>query len=437
MRPTMPLPRRPLPSMARVRQELPDARIPDVRRETCQRLLDAGIRDRVHSGARIAITAGSRGIGGFVELVSGIVDAVKVAGGEPFVIPAMGSHGGAVPDGQIEILNRLGVTEASVGAPIRATMDTFALGRTVNGAVAHLDRIASESDGVIVLGRVKTHPEKHADLASGLLKMVTIGLGKQVGAQQAHSHGLWDSVRQVPEVTMASGKVLFGVAVVENGYRQPLLIEVVPPDYQAFLEADVRLLKIAREHVAQIPFPELDLLIVDEIGKTISGTSMDLNVIGHWRLEGGPKVPNFQRIAALSLTHGSLGNALGVGLADFVTERLARDYDPRVTYINLLTASEPGGSAQEGPLPIPLPCDRDAAEVALYSAIASDSPRVCRIKNTGALDEMEVSEALLAEVKQNPRLEMLSASAPPAYDADGNFVPFAAFSGAGMHRAAA
>ena len=205
---------------------------------------------------------------------------MKSCGGEPFIIPAMGSHGGATAEGQAEILHRLGVTEQSAGAPIRATMETHELGPAENGAVAHVDRFAAEADGIIVLGRTKTHPESVGELASGLLKMCTIGLGKQIGAHQAHSHGLWDSVRAVPKVQLAKSKILCGVAVVENGYRQPCAIEVVPPSYDAFLEADMRLLKLAKAHLARIPFDELDLLIVDELGKTISGGGMDPNIIG-------------------------------------------------------------------------------------------------------------------------------------------------------------
>ena len=199
-----------------------------------QKLLDSGLRDKVKPGNRIAITAGSRGIGGFVELLSGIADAVKSCGGEPFIIPAMGSHGGATAEGQAEILHRLGVNEQSAGAPIRATMETHELGPAENGAVAHVDRFAAEADGIIVLGRTKTHPESVGELASGLLKMCTIGLGKQTGAHQAHSHGLWDSVRAVPKVQLAKSKILCGVAVVENGYRQPCAIEVVPPVLRRF-----------------------------------------------------------------------------------------------------------------------------------------------------------------------------------------------------------
>jgi hypothetical protein len=328
----------------------------------------------------------------------------------------MGSHGGATAEGQTEILHRLGVSEQSSGAPIRATMETQELGSAENGAVAHLDRFAAEADGIIVLGRTKTHPESVGQLASGLLKMCTIGLGKQIGAHQAHSHGLWDSVRAVPKVQLAKSRILFGVAVVENGYRQPCAIEVVPPSYDAFLESDMRLLKLAKAHLARIPFDELDLLIVDELGKTISGGGMDPNIIGLWRNSDAPHEPNYKRIVVLSLTYASLGNGLGIGMADFTTRRFVDSYDPAVSYINLLTASEPRGNTREGPLPLALDSDREAVEVGLFSSLAGTDPRVCRINNTARLDELWASEALLGEVKANSALEILKPPSPLIFD---------------------
>lgn len=420
MHQTMPLPRQSVPTMARVTQQLPADEVSDVRLETRERLLASGLRDKIRSGARIAITAGSRGMGDFTLLLSGIADAVKAAGGTPFLIPAMGSHGGAVAAGQVEILRRLGVDEQSVGAEICATMDTLALGTADNGAVAHLDRHAAAADGIIVLGRVKTHPEGTEELASGLLKMCTIGLGKQRGAQEAHRHALWDSVRAVPRIQLSHAKVLFGVAVVENGHGHPAAVEVVPPRYEAFLEADVRLLRVARTHLAQIPFDRLDLLIVDELGKNVSGAGMDPNVIGHRRISGGTEGPDFRRIVVLSLTFPSLGNGLGVGLADFTTKRFAEAYDPAVTYVNLLTANGPRGNTREGPLPLALPSDKEAIEVALFSSVAGASPRVCRIKNTNRLAELWVSAALLDEVRANPKLRLADPPAAMSFDAHDN-----------------
>jgi hypothetical protein len=240
--------------------------------------------------------------------------------------------------------------------------------------------------------------------------MCTIGVGKQSGAHEAHSHGLWESVRAVPKIQLSKCKVLCGVAVVENGYRHPCAIEIVPPAYDAFLDADIRLLRTAKAHLAQIPFDDLDLLLVDELGKTVSGGGMDPNIIGRWRNSDPPHQPNYRRIVVLSLTHPSLGNGLGIGMADFTTTRFAESYDPAISYINLLTASEPGGNTREGPLPLVLGSDREAAEVALFSSLAGERPRVCRIKNTALLDEFWASEALGDEIRAIPKLRF---SQPP------------------------
>lgn len=406
--------------MARVRQFLPSDSISDVRSDVAEKLNAFGIGRIVKPGGRIAITAGSRGIGALTDLVSGIADCVRNCGGEPFVIPAMGSHGGATPQGQTEILRRLGVSDESSHAPVRATMETREVGVSDSGAVAHIDRLAFECDGIIVLGRTKTHPESADELASGLLKMCTIGLGKQTGAHQAHSHGLWKSVRAVPKLQLARARILCGVAVVENGYRHPCAIEVVPANYESFLESDSRLLRIAKEHLSLIPFNDLDVLVVDEMGKTISGAGMDPNIIGHWRNSDAPHDPDYRRIVVLSLTHASLGNGLGIGMADFTTRRFVESYDPAVSYINLLTASEPGGNTREGPVPLALDSDREAMEVGLFSSIAGSSPRICRIKNTAVLDEFWASEALLDEIKVNPKLELIDGPAPLPFDAAGN-----------------
>jgi hypothetical protein len=301
-------------------------------------------------------------------------------------------------------------------------METHHLGVSESGAAAHVDKLAFEADGIIVLGRTKTHPESTGPLASGLLKMCTIGLGKQVGAHQAHSHGLWESVRAVPKLQLDRAPILCGVAVVENGYRQPCTIEVVPPTYDAFLEADLRLLEVAKRHLARIPFDELDVLIVDELGKTISGGGMDPNVIGLWRNSDAPHRPDYRRIVVLSLTAASLGNGLGIGMADFTTQRFADAYDPVVSYVNLLTASEPGGNTREGPMPLTLSNDREAIEVALFSSLAGNPERVCRIKNTAMLDEMWVSSPLLAEVDRNPALHVVQPLSPVLFDENGSLL---------------
>jgi hypothetical protein len=412
---------RELPPLAPVRQTLRGDKITDVRSDVREKLLGSGLLERISADAKIAITGSSRGIGGFVELLGGICDAVRSRGGEPFIVPSMGSHGGATVEGQIEILKRLGVDESALGAPIRATMETRELGRSETGAVAHLDDLVASSDGVIVLGRPKAHPENAEGIASGLLKMTTVGLGKQAGAQSAHTHGLWKSVRAVPKITLAKAPILCGVAAVENGYRDTAIVEVVPPTYEAFKEADERLLKASEPYFAELPLDDLDLLIVDKLGKDISGTGMDLNIIGDWRMKGGETKPDYRRIVVLSLTPASLGNGLGIGLADLTTRRFVDEFSWHSTYVNLFTASEPGLlNTREGQLPLALPSDRNAIEAGLFSSLAGSRPRICRIKSTAELDEFWVSEELLDEVGKNEKLSVISQPETLGFDKEGN-----------------
>jgi hypothetical protein len=415
----MDYPNRNIPKMCRVRQSLDDRHIEDIERTVVRKLMAANLKSLIKPGAHIAITAGSRGIGGFTELLKGIAAAVRSCGAEPFLVASMGSHGGATAEGQRELLLRLGANPTQIGAEIRSTMETYCLGGSKTGAKTHFDKAAYDCDGVIVLGRVKTHPENTEGIASGLLKMVTVGLGKQAGAQEAHSHGLWESVKAAPELSLGSGKILLGVAVVENAFRQPVAIEVCPGNYEAFYDTDKRLLKKAKRHFARVPFDDLDALVVDEIGKNVSGTGMDLNVIGPWRIQGGKKKPDYKRIVALSLTPGSMGNGLGIGLADFTTQRFLRDYDAHATWINLLTATEPGArNTVEGQLPLALRSDREAIEVALYSCL-SGNPRICRIQNTSLLHEFWISEALLPEA-HSKGLVVIEGPIEMRFDREGN-----------------
>ncbi len=416
---TMELPRMDVPPIAKVRQALPPDHIADIAGEVHRSLESAGLRDKVKPGQTVAITAGSRGMGGFNEILRAIVAQVRYYQAEPFLIPAMGSHGGATAEGQAAILKGYGITEERMGCPIRATMETVSLGRAENGAEVHYDRYAYEADATIVLGRCKTHPILHEGNGSGLLKMTTIGLGKQRGAQEAHSHGLAESVQQVPKIALAQGNVILGVNVVENGYRQPYQIEVVEPG--DFWASDRRCLDLARAFVARIPFEQLDVLVVNYIGKDISGAGMDPNVTGFWRAEGmGERVPDYTRIVVLDLTNQTQGNALGIGQADFTTQRLVEKIDHRATTINMLTAASRNGRLIEAAVPIALATDREAIEVALRAAVPRAAPRICWIKDTDALGKCWITQALLPEARQNPQIEVLSEPAPWPFDAAGN-----------------
>ncbi len=415
----MELPRMELPAIVKIRQALPPDHIADIAADVQRQLDAAGLKSMLSADQSVAITAGSRGMGGFQEILAAIVAAVKACGAEPFLIPAMGSHGGATAVGQVAILHGYGITEESIGCPIRATMETVCLGTAENGAAVHYDRYAYAADATIVVGRCKTHPILHEGNGSGVLKMTTIGLGKQTGAQAAHAHGLAESVQCVPKVALAKGNVILGVNVVENGYRQPYHIEVVPP--QDFWAADRRCLELARAFVARVPFAALDVLVVSFIGKNVSGGGMDPNITGLWRAEGaGARVPDFKRIVVLDLTGETQGNALGIGQADFTTRRLVAKIDHHATAINMLTAASRDGRLIEAAIPLALESDREAIEVALRAAVPEGPARICWIKNTDELGEFWVSEAVLPDVHQNPQLAVLGEPMPWPFDAVGN-----------------
>lgn len=411
-----------LPRMAKVRQLLPRDKLDDVEGAVRAGLGTLHLGNHIQKGHRIGITAGSRGAGGIVPALRAIIAEVKAQGGEPFIIPAMGSHGNATPEGQKYILACFGVTEQKLGVPIDARMETVVLGKGYNGYEAHYAVSAKEADGIIVLARTTVHPnlkagEQSDGVASGLLKMTMIGLGKQKGAQSAHHHGLADCVLQVPDLQLKHGNIIAGVSMVENAYREPYKIEVVPPE--EFKTSDQRQLKLAQSLFGQIPFDELDLLIADWMGKDIAGSGLDPNVIGFWRFEGGPHVPNYRRIVSLDLTEASAGNAIGIGLNDIVTRRLVDKMSKEATYMNLLTGANKDGSTIEGYIPIIAETDREALELALGAIMPTDAPRVCHIHDTSRLEELMVSEALLPLTQQLPTIEVLTELQPPPFDQEG------------------
>jgi hypothetical protein len=408
--------------MAKIRQLLPRDKLDDVESVVRSGLRKLNLGSRIQRGHRVGIAAGSRGAGGMAACLRAIIAEVRAEGGEPFIIPAMGSHGGATPEGQKQILACFGVTEQSMGVPIDARMETVVLGKGSNGYEAHYAVSAREADGVIILARTTVHPnlkagEKTDGVASGLLKMTMVGLGKQHGAQSAHHHGLADSILQIPELQLKRGNIIAGVSIVENAHRQPHTIEVVPPE--EFKASDQRMLKLAQSLLGQIPFDELDVLVCDQMGKDVAGSGLDPNIIGFWRFEGGPHVPNYRRIVSLSLTEASGGNAIGIGLNDVVTRRLVEKMSQHATYMNLLTGANKEGSTIEGYIPIIAETDREAVELALGSIQPSNAPRVCHIHDTSRLEEMMVSEALLPLAKQLPNIEVLTELQPPPFDKEG------------------
>jgi hypothetical protein len=379
----------------------------------------------VKAGQSVALTVGSRGIVNIAAIVRATVEHLLDLGARPFIIPAMGSHGGGTADGQRSVLEHYGVTEAAMGCPVRATMDVVQVGEAL-GLPIWLDRYAAEADWVGVINRVKPHTGFTGDIGSGLLKMMTIGTGKHRGAVQAHRAnirlGYERMITGLGAGMLRSGRIAFGLGVVENGYDETALIQAFLPDQ---LEAGEReLFRKARAWMAKLPFEDLDLLIVDEIGKEISGTGMDTNVIGRhatW-FERPFTSPRITFILACDTTANTYGNANGIGLADFTTRRLADRIDWEPTYVNALTACSPGGPK----LPAVLDTTQEAIAVAL-SCLGLDrieDARVVRIQNTLRLAEVEVSAALGAALAGRDDLTPLGEPTPMTFGPDGAFPPF-------------
>jgi hypothetical protein len=347
---------------------------------------------------RVAITAGSRGIAHIDAIIAAVVREVRRLGAAPFVVAAMGSHGGATSAGQRAVLSSYGITEERVGCPIVCDMETVCLGSTAEGVAAYIDRAAYEADAIIVVNRVKPHSILTGDLGSGLLKMAGIGLGKAVGADSIHLLGVERHLLPVARLVLQQAPIALGLAIVENARDETWKVEcVLPAEMEA---ADRRLLGEARRLLPTIPFDPIDVLIVDMMGKNFSGTGLDPNVIGMHRRIGGPPQRDIRRIVVLDLSPESHGNAHGVGMADIITARLRDRIDWNATYTNGLTADFLGG----GKLPLTCATPREAILLAL-KPFPAEQARVVWIQNTAHLEDMWVSSALLAELERWPHLE--------------------------------
>jgi len=391
--------------MVEARQLFDQPKVEDIKKEIRQELVKKGLKDRVRKGQRIAVTAGSRGIANIAEILATVVEEVRKAGGEPFIVPAMGSHGGSTPEGQVEVLCSLGVTEESVGAPIVSSMEVDPVGTLKGGVTVYLDRIALRADGIFVVGRVKPHTDFKGGIESGLLKMLAIGLGKQKGAEMIHWHKYDGYHRIMPEagkLIAEKTNVVMGLAVLENARHETAMVRALLPS--EFVAGEMMLLETAKGLLPRIPFREVDVLIVEEIGKNISGVGMDTNVTGRFWMPGeaDPKATTVGKIVVLDLSEETHGNAIGIGLADLTTARAASKIDHQQTYVNCLTQ----GSGETGKIPPFLPSDRDAIATAvrICGPVDPARARVVRIRNTQELESIWVSESLAEEVKASPEL---------------------------------
>lgn len=409
----------PLPKMASVQQAFPDDKIENFDEALRVALQKEQIRQTVKPGMEIAIAAGSRGVDKFVETVAVTVKFLQDLGAKPFIVPSMGSHGGATASGQTGVLAHLGVTEESVNAEIRSSMEVIEIAKLPNGLPVYVDKIASEADGIVVINRVKPHTAFRGTVESGIMKMLAIGLGKQKGAEACHQLGfehMGKHIIEMSNIILEKMPVLFGVATVENAFDKIAHVEVLLPDEIEEKETELQIL--AKKLLPKIDFEKIDVLVIDEIGKNISGDGMDPNITGRYPTpyaHGGPEV---NKMIVLDLTPETEGNANGVGTADFTTQRLIDKTDWAATYANGLTSTvvAPTKAATT------LANDKLALKAAVKTCNILDftTVKMVRIKNTLELSEIEVSEALLAEVETNGALTQASDLYELAFDADGN-----------------
>ena len=408
--------------MVTVKQKFDSPKIQDISESVKTELAKEVIRAKIKVGQNIAVGCGSRGIANIAIIVKAVVDELTNLGAKPFIFPCMGSHGAATAEGQKEVLNGYGISEATMGVPINATMDTTIVGNLDDGTPVHMDANAARADGIVVINRIKPHTAFRGKTESGLTKMLAIGIGKITGAATYHQHGMDTFPTLLPKVrdaNISARNVLFGVGIVENAYDETAIIEAIAAEEIGSREPDLQAL--AKTNMPKLHFSEIDVLIIDEMGKNISGAGYDPNITGRnrrsidWEHE-----LHIKKIVVLSLTPESHGNATGIGGADVTTMRLYKSMDVGATYANVITSMNLDGAA----LPIIMNNDKDAIALAIKTVVRTspDACRVVRIKNTLSLGEISISANMVAEVKQKPNIfEIISSPKPFDFDANKNF----------------
>jgi len=410
------------PRLLHVRQKFPDRRIHDLPAAVSRELTGSPFAARLRPGARVAIGVGSRGITNIATIVRSVVDFYKSRGAHPFVFPAMGSHGAATAEGQADVLAHYGIIEATMGCPIISSLEVVSLGRTAEGIEAFMDRNAYESDGVMLVGRVKWHTDFAGTIESGLFKMMAIGLGKFAGAQRYHTYayklGLEHVIRTIGRQVLASGKILGGLAILEDANHNTAQLSAVPVEEMEHREEE--LLRLVKSWMGRIPM-DLDILILDEIGKNISGAGMDTKVVNrgvHGQYNPWPDAPRIERIFIRGLSDLSYGNGVGLGMADVVSDRLLRKIDWNPTRINSLTASTPAAIRT----PVHFPTDRECLERFAPTVGKQDLGEVTYgwLRNSLELGLIKLSENLRPQIEKDPNLEIQGAPLPFEFDAAGN-----------------
>lgn len=409
----------PIPQMFHAAQRFPDAHIEreDIEKAVFDEIARSGMAERIKPGMRIAVTAGSRGIRNVDEITRSVVACVKHCGATPFIVPAMGSHGGATAEGQKDMLAGFGITEEKMGCEIRSSMETVLLGYSELGKPVYMDRSAYESDGVILSCRLKPHNAFRGPIESGPCKMMTVGLGKQKGAEQVHSDGMDIIAKNIPtmaKVTLGTGKILFAIPCLENAYDQTMMFEAIPAE--KILEREPELLKIAFANMPSILVGAGDVLIVDNVGKNFSGTGVDPNITGTFSTPYASGGVSVQRTCFLNLTPQSHGNALGVGLASAITKRIFDEIDADVMYTNCITSTV----IRSAMTPCVMSTDKEAVQFCIRTCNRIDvqNPRVIRIQNSLHIGQVMLSEAYYADVLAGKYAGLTALDAPAAMTFD-------------------
>lgn len=408
----------PLPRLVPIERTFARPAIEDAGAAFVEKIRASGGLANIRPGMSIAVAAGSRGITNLPLITRLLIDELKRVDAHPFIFPAMGSHGHATAEGQRAVLERMGFTEEKMGAPIHSSMEVVQIGTTSDGLPAYVDALAAAADGIVVINRIKPHTSFRGRVESGLTKMIVVGVGKQKGAEMCHNLGyarMEQHLCALGEVAIASGKFLFGVGVIENAYHETARIEIVPAT--AILAEEPQLLEAARELMPSLPVPNLDVLVIDEIGKNISGTGFDPNIVGRFPTNDvvlTERDPRITRIAVLDLTDTSHGNGTGLGNADFTTERVFRKFDFVETYANLLTSTV----AQSGKIPMVMRDARQAVQAAIKTSLIRNlhNVRLARIKNTLELDLTLISENLVEEALRDSRNRLAGPAAEMRFD---------------------
>jgi hypothetical protein len=417
------------PRMLRIRQVFPQTPSLNIPSEIRTSFAASGLPVRIRRGQRIAVAVGSRGVTNLQSIVQTVINLLRDAGASPFIIPAMGSHGGATPEGQRDILAGYGITEQSCGVPVHPSLEVQPIGLTPEGVEIFCADEALGSEGVFLINRIKPHTDFVGNMGSGVMKMMVIGLGKRKGAAAFHigamRHGYEPMLRAAFRLVNQKAPILGGLGIVENQFHQTAMVQVIPREN--IEEVENSLFKDARALMPKLPFEDIDLLIVDQIGKNISGSGMDPNVIGRWvhgyftRFQSMTEKPVIRRIFVRDLTSETHGNGIGIGLADATTARLVRGLDLRVTAINALTSLTPNCAK----IPIHFETDRETLSHLLPTLGLENfvKARVVRIANTLELSEIQVSEAFIPEMTERPELNILSSSDEMRFGEDGNLLP--------------